>query len=198
MNSNELVLLWGDLETGGLNGRLDNGELGMNYYPIFEIAIIVTDLELEPIGEPLRLVIHQSDDVISRSHEWAIDTHTKSGLLKDVRESGITLEQAETLIIEYLNNLGINKYDRKKQSGAIFAGNSISFDRSFLMCQMPTLSDFMHYRQLDISALNIAFRFWLPELANSITKEYSHEALADIKESIQEAKTYKEYIQFKK
>lgn len=75
--NNELTLLWGDLETGGLNVRLDNGELGMNYYPIFEIAIIVTDSELYPIGEPLRLVIHQSEEMISRSHEWAIETHTK-------------------------------------------------------------------------------------------------------------------------
>lgn len=190
----ELTLLWGDIETGGLNGKLENGELGMHYYPIFEIAIIVTDLELETIGEPLRLVIHQSEEMISRSYEWAIETHTKSGLLKEVRESGITLQQAESLILEYLNDLGIKKYDRKKRTGAIFAGNSISFDRSFIMCQMPTLSDYMHYRQFDVSAVNLAFRFWNPELAGSIVKEYSHEALADIKESIQEAKVYKDYI----
>lgn len=185
--------LHGDLETGGLNGRLENGKLGMEYYPIFELAFIVTDLNLEQVGEPLRLVIHHSDDDINKSHEWAIKTHTESGLLNEVRLSTLTLEQAEQRVIEHLKTLGIESYDSKEKTGAVFSGNSIMFDRSYLMCQMPKLHEYLHYRQLDISALALAARAFNPELEKEITskKQYKHEALADIRESIAELKMYR-------
>ncbi|MDO6489278.1 oligoribonuclease [Colwellia sp. 6_MG-2023] len=185
--------LHGDLETGGLNGRIENGKLGMEYYPIFELAFIVTDLNLEQVGEPLRLVIHHNDDDINKSHEWAIKTHTESGLLNEVRLSTLTLEQAEQRIIEHLKALGIESYDSKEKTGAAFSGNSIMFDRSYLMCQMPKLHEYLHYRQLDISALALAARAFNPELEKEITskKQYKHEALADIRESIAELKMYR-------
>jgi oligoribonuclease (3'-5' exoribonuclease) len=185
--------LHGDLETGGLNGRIENGKLGMEYYPIFELAFIVTDLNLEQVGEPLRLVIHHNDDDINKSHEWAIKTHTESGLLNEVRLSTLTLEQAEQRIIEHLKALGIESYDSKEKTGAAFSGNSIMFDRSYIMCQMPKLHEYLHYRQLDISALALAARAFKPELEKEITskKQYKHEALADIRESIAELKMYR-------
>jgi oligoribonuclease (3'-5' exoribonuclease) len=185
--------LFGDIETGGLNGRLDNGELGMEYYPILEVAFIVTDNNLEQIGEPLRIAIHQNEEDIAKSHEWAIKTHTESGLLDDVRASSITLADAEQITIDYLKDLGINAYDRKTKTGAVFAGNSIMFDRSYFMCQMPVLHEYLHYRQLDISGFALAARAWSPELEEKITseKKYQHEALADIKESIAELKAYR-------
>ncbi len=185
--------LFGDLETGGLNGRVENSKLGMEYYPIFELAFIVTDLNLKQVGEPLRLVIHHSDDDINKAHEWAIKTHTESGLIDDVRNSSLTLEQAENRVIDHLKSLGIEAYDRKAKTGAAFSGNSIMFDRSYIMCQMPMLHEYLHYRQLDISAIALAARAFKPELEKEITskKEYKHEALADIRESIEELKMYR-------
>jgi len=186
-------LIFGDIETGGLNGRLDNGRLGMEYYPIFEIAIIVTDTDLNQVGDALRVVVYQDDIDIAMSHEWALKTHTESGLLREVQASGTTLKDAEQVILDYLEGLGVAKYNRKNHSGGIFVGNSIMFDRSFIMCQMPELHDYMHYRQLDISALALAARFWNPEVEQEVreAKQYAHEALADIKESIDELRIYK-------
>lgn len=185
--------LFGDLETGGLNGRLDNGKLGMEYYPIFELAFIVTDSNLVPVGDILRIVIHHSEEVIATSSLWALKTHTDSGLIKEVKSSNTTLNDAELMIIQHLKSLGINSYDRKEKTGAVFAGNSIMFDRSYIMCQMPLLHEYLHYRQLDISALAIAARAFKPELEKEITskKQYKHEALADIRESIAELKMYR-------
>ncbi|WP_082243408.1 oligoribonuclease [Vibrio parahaemolyticus] len=182
---------WLDYETGGLNGRLDNGHLGMDYYPIFEVAMIVTDSQLNQVGEPLRLVVHQFEDSISQCSQWAIDTHTKSGLLDEVRTSTLSLRDAEVAIISHLKNLGIPPYDRKKKSGAILAGSSIMFDRTFMMCQMPELSDYLHYRQLDVSAFNLAVRAFKPEIEQFVQKQYKHEALSDIQETIDEFKVYR-------
>ncbi|MCS6114477.1 oligoribonuclease [Shewanella baltica] len=191
-----MYFIFGDLETGGLNGRLDNGQLGMEYYPIFEVAFIVTDTELNQVGEALHIVIHQDDESIARSHEWALDVHTKSGLLDAVRASSVSLAQAEQMVIEHLKALGIPKHDRKAKTGVVFAGNSIMLDRSFIMCQMPELHEYMHYRQLDISALGLAARAWAPEVERKAVeaKQYQHEALADIRESIAELKYYRDEL----
>ncbi len=190
------VFLHGDLETGGLDGLLSCGNLGAAYYPIFEIAVIVTNNDLKQLGEPLRIVIHQSETEIAKSHEWAIKQHTKSGLLDEVRASKISLEQAEQMVINHLKDLGINKYDRKKRTGAIFSGNSIKFDRNFMNNQMPNLDEYLHYRQLDISVLALAARAFYPELEKSISskKKYTHLALDDIRESIAELKAYKRVL----
>jgi oligoribonuclease (3'-5' exoribonuclease) len=190
----EQNFLVGDLETGGLNERLDNGKLGMEHYPIFEIAIIVTNNNLAQIGEPLVLTIHQSEKEINKSDKWAIETHTKSGLLDRVRASTLTLAQAEETIMKHLESLDIYPYDRDRKTGAILAGNSIMFDRTFLLCQMPKLHKYLHYRQLDISAIALAARAWNPELEKKITaaKKYKHEALADIQDSIEELRQYRE------
>lgn len=191
---NKMYLAWIDLETGGLNGRLDNGQLGMEFYPIFEVALIVTDEKLNHVGNPLRLVIHQEESRISESHEWAINTHTKSGLLDEVRSSTLTLADAESRIIDHLKALGIESYNRKEKRGAIMAGNSIMFDRSYIMCQMIRLHDYLCYRQLDVSALNLAVRLFRPEIESLVKKEYKHEALADVQESIDELKAYRDAL----
>ena len=188
--NNDMYLVFLDLETGGLNGRLDNGKLGMEFYPILEAALIVTDRKLQQVGEPLRLAIHHSEERIADCSQWALDTHEKSGLLADVRNSTLTLANAEQAIIEHLKSLGINKYNRKEHSGGILAGNSIMFDRSFIMAQMPEFNDYLHYRQLDVSALNLTVRLFKPEIENKVVKEYKHEAFADIQETINEFKVY--------
>jgi oligoribonuclease len=194
--SNKPYFLFGDIETGGLNGRLDNGQLGMEYYPIFELALVVTDRDLNQVGSALRVVVHQSEDMINRSHQWAIDTHAKSGLLDEVRLGAYSLAECEQQILDHLNKMGIEPYDRDTKEGVIFAGNSIMFDRSYIMCQMPGLHEFMHYRQLDISAIALAARVWAPELEKKALsmKQYKHEALADIRESIAELKCYKDAV----
>ena len=192
MKNNEIYLVWLDFETGGLNGRLPNEKLGMEFYPILEVALIVTDSKLNQVGESLRLVIHHSEARLAECSEWALDTHNKSGLIDEVRSSKLSLNDAEHAIISHLQTLGINSYDRKKKAGAILAGSSIMFDRTFMMCQMPELNDYIHYRQLDVSAFNLAVRMFKPEIEERVNKEYKHEALADIQETIDEFKVYSE------
>ncbi len=194
MSSNNTKIAWGDLETGGLNGKLENGKLGMQYYPIFELAFILTDNNLNQIGQPLRIVINHDEETINTCHEWAIEKHTKSGLLDKVRESRIDLATAESIVIAWLKAMGIDSYDRKSRTGAIFAGNSIMFDRDFIQCQMPELHDYMHYRQMDVSAIALAARLWNPSIESLVVKEYKHEALADIQETISEARVYKNFL----
>ena len=101
--------LFGDIETGGLNGRLDNGELGMEYYPILELAFILTDKDLNQIGLPLRVVVNHSDEVIATCSEWALDTHTASGLIDYVRSSTLSLADAEQIVIKWLKSEGVTK-----------------------------------------------------------------------------------------
>lgn len=190
-NSHFLFL---DYESGGLNGRLENGELGCDYYPLFEVAVIITDSQLNEVGDPIRIVIHQTEEEIAKSHEWALEVHTKSGLLDEVRKSNVTLSMAEQIILDELQELGIGKYHRETGNGAILAGSSIFFDRSYMMCQMPELNGHLHYRQVDVSGLNILARIFKPEVSNQVVKELKHEALADIRETIAELKIYHEHF----
>ncbi|MEH6575779.1 MAG: oligoribonuclease [Amphritea sp.] len=191
-------LVWIDTETGGLTGPASHFDgprrMGQQYYPLFEIAVIVTDLELNQIGQPLRLVIFQPERMIERCDEYAANMHINSGLMKEVRESGISLQNAEHRILYHLESLGVQPYDRKAKTGAVMAGNSIAFDRAFVDCQMPALGALLHYRLFDVSALALAFRFWNPSIANEVQKEYKHTALDDICESISEAKTYRPFM----
>ncbi len=191
--ASNMFFLFGDIETGGLDERLKNGKLGMEYYPIFEMAFILTDSQLNQIGEPLRLVIHQDEEAIARSSEWALKAHTKSGLLDEVRASTLSLAQAEQRVIEHLKALAILKYNRDTREGAIFAGNSLKLDRNYFMAQTPTLHDYLHYRQLDVSAFALGARAWNPALAEKAVsgKNFSHKALQDIEECIEEARVFK-------
>ena len=189
-------LIWIDLETGGLNGRLECGKIGADYYPILEIAVIVTDTQLNELGEPLVLKIGQTPESLSTCSEWALNTHRDSGLINAVLASELTLEKAEQVVIGYLKHLGIRTYDRKNKTGGMLAGNGISFDRSYMMCQLPALLDYLHYRQLDVSSFALAARMWKPgiEAEAVAAKEFRHEALADIRESIAEFRFYKKHF----
>lgn len=193
LNNNEEVLVTADIETGGLNGRLDCGKMGMMYYPIFEIAIILTDGNLKTIGEPLHLIINCSEEDIQKSHEWSLTKHTETGLLDKVRTSTINLKQAEQLIIQYLKVNGIHKYDRATKKGGVMCGNSIMFDRSFMMAQMDSLHQHLHYRQLDVSVFDLAFRI-LGINCPTPLKKYSHEALGDVKETLAELGAYRDFL----
>lgn len=187
-------LLFLDYETGGLNGRTESGALGCEHYPLLEVAAIITDSQLNEVGEPIRIAIYQDEIDLAAMSEWAIKVHTKSGLLNEVRNSKTTLQMAEELLLDKLQEYGINKYSRDTGKGAILAGSSINFDRSYMMAQMPALNDYLHYRQVDVSSINILVRIFKPEVSKLVVKEYKHEALSDIRETIEELKIYQNQL----
>lgn len=193
-------LIFCDLETGGLNGRLLNGALGCDYCPIFEIAVIVTDTDLNEIAT-FSYFINHDDETINRSDEYALNMHEKSGLLNKVRmspdkEMNSSLLEIEAVLLEDLQKAGVEKYNRKEKTGGIFCGSSVMFDRSFLMAQMPALHDYFHYRQIDVSSVALLSKFWQPEVEKLAVsqKKYKHEALADIRETINELRCYRDFI----
>lgn len=193
--SHPIKLAFLDLETGGLDGMQPDGRIGAASFPILEIAMHVTDSELNILDdEGLRLVIHVAEEEITRMDAWAIEQHTKSGLLDEVRRSTITLRDAEELCIEHMRKHGAEKYNRKTKTGTIMAGNSIRFDRNYLNAQMPLLDSYFHYRQIDVSSIDLLNRIWRPEISARVHKEYKHLALSDIRETINEIRLYKETL----
>ena len=194
---NHLIFI--DLETGGLNGRLLNGELGCEYLPILEVAIIVTDTNLNELGK-LHYVIKQTDEMLNRCDHYALEMHEKTGLIKRVISArqirNLDLSSVESTLIQDLERLGVNKYNRKDKTGGIVCGSSVAFDRSFMMAQMPTLNSYFHYRQIDVSSLALMCRMWQPELEKKAIehKRLEHKALADIRETIEELRIYKSHL----
>lgn len=185
-------LVWIDIETGGFSGQLENGELGSSYYPILEVAVKVMDRDFNLLTDPLCIAIYQDEASIAKCSEWALKTHTESGLLKRVREDGISLEDAEDAILSQLASIGIAPYNRKAQSGGVLAGNGINFEHMFFACQMPKLNAYLDYREMNVSAFNVAALMWNKKLYTEAreAKQYKHEAMADINESIDEMKLY--------
>ncbi len=183
-------ILFTDLETGGLSQLLDNGQLGCQYYPIFQIAILTTDNSLTEVAPPLVLHIHQTEEMIARCDPWALEHHEKTGILKASRESGLSLLDAEQAIIDHLAWYGIEQYNRKNKTGPVMAGNSITLDRMFISAQLPRFNDYMHYRQIDISAVHMLGRMLGQELLDGFNKTYAHDALLDIRESLRECRHY--------
>ena len=168
-------LIWIDLEMTGLDTQNDN---------IIEIATIVTNQDLEIIAEGPEIVINQTKTIMDEMDEWNTKHHGKSGLTDKVLLSKITTQDAE---IETLNFL--KKF--VKAGISPMCGNSICQDRRFLARQMPELEKFFHYRNLDVSSLNILSNFWRPDIAKSVKKSSKHRALEDIKDSINELIHYK-------
>ena len=168
-------LIWIDLEMTGLDTQNDN---------IIEIATIVTNQDLEIIAEGPEIVINQTKTIMDEMDEWNTKHHGKSGLTDKVLLSKITVQDAE---IETLNFL--KKF--VKAGISPMCGNSICQDRRFLARQMPELEKFFHYRNLDVSSLNILSNIWRPDIAKSVKKSSKHRALEDIKDSINELIHYK-------
>jgi oligoribonuclease len=192
---NPIKLAFLDLETGGLDGMQPDGRIGAVSFPILEIAMHITDSELNIVdGEGLRLVIHVAEDELAQMSPWSIEQHAKSGLLDEVRRSALTLRDAEALCIEHMQKHGAEKYDRSAKTGTIMAGNSIRFDRNYLNAQMPLLDSYFHYRQIDVSSIDLLNRIWRPEISARVHKDYKHLALSDIRETINEIRLYKETL----
>ncbi|MGI9273575.1 MAG: oligoribonuclease [Endozoicomonas sp.] len=171
-------LVWIDLEMTGLDPEQDL---------ILEIATIVTDGHLNQIAEGPVIAVHQSDEVLANMNEWCIKTHGQTGLTERVRQSNVDIREAEHLTLMFLKqhvDAGVSP----------MCGNSIGQDRRFINRFMPELHTFFHYRNLDVSTLKELARRWKPELLNNFSKEGTHLALEDIRESIEELRYYREHF----
>ncbi|MBP0599188.1 oligoribonuclease [Herbaspirillum sp. LeCh32-8] len=175
---NELNLIWVDMEMTGLDPDNDR---------IIEVAVVVTDSQLNVLGEGPVLAIHQSDEILNGMDAWNKGTHGRSGLIDRVKASTVTEADAEKAIIEFLK-----KYVPAGKSP--MCGNSICQDRRFMVRGMPKLEEFFHYRNLDVSTLKELCKRWKPEIATGFKKRQMHTALADIVESIEELKYYREHF----
>lgn len=171
-------LIWIDMEMTGLNPATDK---------IIEVAVIVTDPYLEVIAEAPVYVIKQSNELLDSMDAWNTNTHSKSGLIDKVKQSDITEDVAELELINFLS-----RYVDKNKSP--MCGNSICQDRRFMANYMPQLESYFHYRNLDVSVFKELAKRWKTSLLGQFKKSAKHEALADIKESIEELKFYREHF----
>ena len=176
MTQDALNLIWIDLEMTGLDTSGDY---------IIEIATVITDSALNVLAEGPVLAIHQPDEVLNAMDNWNQTQHGKSGLIERVRASQVNEVEAERRSLEF-----IRQYVPSRASP--MCGNSICQDRRFLARCMPELEAYFHYRNLDVSTLKELARRWAPEVYNGFTKESSHLALDDIRDSISELKYYRE------
>ncbi|MBZ1349459.1 oligoribonuclease [Alcaligenaceae bacterium LF4-65] len=173
---NEFRLVWLDMEMTGLDPERER---------IIEVAVVVTEPDLTVVAEGPVLVIHQPDSLLDAMDSWNRSTHSKSGLTAKVKASAMTEEQAQEELITFLS-----QYVPAGKSP--LCGNTVSQDRRFMFKYMPKLEQFFHYRTVDVSTLKELARRWKPELLKGFEKRSKHEALADIYESIDELKYYRE------
>ena len=178
MAQNENHLVWLDMEMTGLDPECDR---------IIEMAMIVTDGNLETVAESPVWVVHQPDAVLDAMDDWNKNTHGKSGLIDRVRNSVLDEAAVETAALSFMQ-----AYVPQRTSP--MCGNSIGQDRRFMVRYMPALEAWFHYRNLDVSTLKELCRRWKPEIAKGFEKESAHTALADIRESIDELKYYREHF----
>ena len=171
-------LIWIDLEMTGLIPETD---------VIIEIATVVTDANLNIIDEGPSLAISQNSELLDGMDEWNTNQHNRSGLVKRVKESTISVVDAENQTLDF-----VSKYVDPGVSP--MCGNSISQDRRFLYNYMPNLEKFFHYRHIDVSTLKELAVRWKPEIVSSSFKKSRHLALSDIYDSIDELKYYREHF----
>ena len=178
LRPNEFNLVWVDMEMTGLDPDNDR---------IIEVAVVVTDSNLNILGEGPVFAIHQSDEILDGMDAWNKGTHGRSGLIDRIKASTVTEAEAEAALIEFLK-----KYVPAGKSP--MCGNTICQDRRFMARGMPKLEAFFHYRNLDVSTLKELCKRWKPELASGFKKHQKHTALADIIESIEELRYYREHF----
>lgn len=171
-------LIWMDLEMTGLDPDND---------VIIEMATIATDGDLNIIAEGPVLAIRQSEEKLLGMDEWNQTHHSESGLLDRVRKEGVLEREAEAQTLAF-----IEQYAEKRT--APLCGNTIWQDRRFLARYMPTLEAYLHYRIVDVSSLKELALRWRPALLKGFAKKNAHTALADIRESIEELRYYKEHF----
>lgn len=171
-------LVWLDMEMTGLN-PVEN--------VVLEVAVVITDSELNVLAESASYAISQPAEELAKMDKWNVNTHTKSGLLERIATSGVALADAEKDLLRL-----IKKYVHKASSP--LCGNTIHQDRKFIVRYMPELEEYLHYRNIDVSTIKELARRWYPKVAEGFKKHNKHEALADIHESIEELKYYRQHI----
>jgi oligoribonuclease len=178
MAQDKTPLVWIDMEMSGLVPDRDR---------ILEVAMVVTDADLNTIAEAPVVVIHQSDAVLEAMDSWNKSTHGKSGLIDKVKAATLTEAQAEERLLEVLKPMVASGM-------APLAGNTVHQDRRFMARYMPALDAYLHYRIVDVSTLKELARRWRPDVLQGLTKEGRHEALADVYESIEELRYYRRHF----
>jgi oligoribonuclease len=175
---NEFNLVWIDMEMTGLSPETDR---------VIELAAIVTDSDLNILITSPSIVVHQPQSVMDGMDAWNRGTHGKSGLTQKVLESTVDEQQATAQMLAFLKPwVPVGK--------SPMCGNSICQDRRFMAKHMPKLEEFFHYRNLDVSTLKELCKRWQPQVAKGFLKRSAHTAIADIQESIDELKYYREHF----
>ncbi|SPJ41515.1 Oligoribonuclease [Corynebacterium diphtheriae] len=170
-------LVWIDLEMTGLE---------LDRHVIVEVAALITDADLNIIGEGVDLVVHATPEQLAEMDDFVTTMHTSSGLLEEIKASTVSLQEAEDAV------LALIAQHCDPDHRAPLAGNSIATDRSFIRAQMPRLDKALHYRMVDVSSLKELSRRWAPRVYfNQPDKGMAHRALADIVESIRELDYYR-------
>jgi len=178
MPADQNNLIWIDMEMTGLTPDSDR---------IIEVALLVTDAQLNVLAEGPVLVVHQPDEVLEAMDTWNRGVHGKSGLVDKVKASRLDEAAVQASMLEFLA-------PHVPAGASPMCGNSICQDRRFLARSMPRLEAFFHYRNLDVSTLKELVKRWKPEVAKGLKKEGKHEALADILDSIEELKYYRRTV----
>lgn len=169
--------MWIDCEMTGLDLRSDK---------LIEIAVLVTDADLNVLGDGIDVVIHADDAALTSMIDVVTEMHTRSGLIEEVRASTVDVATAETMVLDYI------RQHVKQAKTAPLAGNSIATDRGFIARDMPTLDSYLHYRMIDVSSIKELCRRWYPRIYyGQPAKGLTHRALADIHESIRELQYYR-------
>ena len=178
MAHDKTPLVWIDMEMSGLVPERDR---------VLEIAMVVTDAELNVVAEAPVYVVHQPDEVLEAMDSWNRSTHGKSGLVDKVRASTFTEAEVEARLVEFLRPL-------VPERTAPLCGNTVHQDRRFMVRYLPLLDAYLHYRIVDVSTLKELAKRWRPEVLAGLIKEGKHEALADIHESIEELRHYRRHF----
>lgn len=171
-------LVWVDMEMSGLNPDSD---------AVLEIAMIVTDKDLNLVAESPVLVVHQTDAILDAMDNWNKGTHGKSGLIDKVKASRLSAAEVSQQMLDFMKQ-------HVPAGASPMCGNSICQDRRFMARAMPELEAYFHYRNLDVSTLKELAARWRPGLKEGFKKANSHTALADILESIEELKYYRTHF----
>ncbi len=172
-------IIWIDCEMTGLSLKSD---------ALVEVAALVTDFELNQLGDGIDVVIKPPADALEQMDDFVRDMHTTSGLIEEL-DRGVSIQEAEHIVLDYVRNFVPEP--RKAPLG----GNTVATDRGFLARDMPVLESYLHYRIIDVSSIKELSRRWYPRVYfNAPKKSGGHRALADIRESIAELRYYREAV----